>query len=272
MSSTTRLNGIDVSYYQGTVNWQSVKAAGNTFAFARATYGSTKVDPQFSINWPAMKAAGIIRGTYHFYVSSNDPAAQANLFLETVGSLGSTDLPPVLDVEAGGGTTNLVSGVQQWLDIVEQQLGRTPMIYTGPSFWNENMTSDFGNYPLWVAEYGVSTPKQTNGWNNWAFWQYSQSGSVAGISPVDMDYFNGSRNDLLALIQASAGDVTLPLVEPPAADQPQASSTQTYTVQPGDTLGSIASRYDTTVNAICAANNITNPNLISVGQVLTIPS
>ena len=62
MSSTTRLNGIDVSYYQGTVNWQSVKAAGNAFAFARATYGSTKVDPQFSTNWPAMIPSGNLLG------------------------------------------------------------------------------------------------------------------------------------------------------------------------------------------------------------------
>ena len=279
MSSTTRLSGIDVSYYQETVDWQSVKAAGNTFAFARATYGTTKVDPQFSTNWPAMKAAGIIRGPYHFYVSSNDPVAQANLFLETVGSLESNDLPPVLDVESGSGTTNLVSGVQQWLDTVEQQLGRTPIIYTGVSFWNDNMTSGFGNYPLWVAEYGVSTPKKVDGWSTWAFWQYSQSGSVAGMNPVDLDYFNGSLDDLLALIQSSVSGAAPPLLAPPEAAQPPpeaaqppTASTQTYTVQSGDTLGAIANRYDTTVDALCEANNIDNPNLIQVGQVLIIPA
>lgn len=278
MSSTTRLSGIDVSYYQEKVNWQSVKDAGNSFAFARATYGTSKVDPQFSTNWPAMKAAGLIRGPYHFYVSSDDPVAQANLFLETVGSLESTDLPPVLDVESGSGTTNLVNGVQQWLDTVEQGLGRTPMIYTGVSFWNDNMTSGFGNYPLWVAEYGVSTPKKVNGWSTWAFWQYSESGSVAGINPVDLDYFNGSLDDLLAFIQASAVGAPTPLLEPPAPAEtsepaePAASSTQTYTVKSGDTLGSIANRYDTTADAICEANNITNPDLIYVGQVLVIPT
>jgi len=280
MSSTNRLSGIDVSYYQGTVNWQSVKEAGNTFAFARATYGSSKVDSKFSANWSAMKAAGIIRGTYHFYVSANDPTAQANLFLQTVGHLESNDLPPVLDVEAGGGTTNLVNGVQQWLDIVEQGLGRTPMIYTGVSFWNDNMTSGFGRYPLWVAEYGVSTPKKVNGWSTWAFWQYSQSGSVAGMNPVDLDYFNGSLDDLLALIGASASGPATPLLPesseadtPPAETAPPpAASTQTYTVKSGDTLGSIASRYGTTVDAICEANDIDNPNLIYVGQVLIIPA
>jgi len=273
VSSTTKLSGIDVSYYQGDVDWQSVKAAGVTFAFARATYGTSKVDPQFSTYWPAIKAAGIIRGAYHFYVSANDPAAQANLFLSTVGSLDANDLPPVLDVESDSGTTNLVSGVQTWLDTVEQKLGRTPIIYTGPSFWNEYMTSGFGNYPLWVAEYGVSAPKQTNGWSTWAFWQYSESGSVAGINPVDLDYFNGSLNDLHAFIQSSAGGVTTPSpTQPSKAVQPPATSTQTYTVQSGDTLGSIANRYGTTVDAICQANDIENPNAIQVGQVLIIPS
>ena len=272
MSSTTRLSGIDVSYYQGDVNWQSMKAAGVTFAFARATYGNTKVDPQFSTNWSAIKAAGIIRGTYHFYVSSDDPAAQASLFLSTVGSLGASDLPPVLDVEAGGGTTDLVNGVQEWLALVEQGLGRTPMIYTAPSFWNEYMTSGFGSYPLWVAEYGVSAPKQTNGWSTWAFWQYSQSGSVGGIDPVDLDYFNGSMSDLHAFILASAIGATPPAPQPPEPAPPAATDAQTYTVQPGDTLGSIAARYNTTVDAICQANSIVNPNVIEVGEVLTIPS
>lgn len=271
--SSTKLSGIDVSYYQGDVDWQAVKAAGVTFAFARATYGSSKVDPQFSTNWPAIKAAGINRGTYHFYVSTDDPTEQADLFVRTVGSLDADDLPPVLDVESGSGTTNLVNGVQTWLDAVEQQLGRTPMIYTGPSFWNEYMTGGFGNYPLWVAEYGVSEPKATNGWSTWAFWQYSESGSVAGISPVDLDYFNGSLDDLLAFIQASAGAGThLSLPQPSGPAQSSPTSTQTYTVQSGDTLGSIAKQHDTTVDAICQANAIENPNLIEVGQVLIIPS
>jgi lysozyme len=271
--SSTKLSGIDVSYYQGDVDWQAVKAAGVTFAFARATYGSSKVDPKFSTYWPAIKAAGMVRGTYHFYVSSDDPTAQANFFVSTVGSLGLDDLPPVLDVEAGSGTTNLVSGVQTWLDIVEQKLERTPMIYTGPSFWNEYMTGGFGSYPLWVAEYGVSAPKQTNGWSTWAFWQYSESGSVAGISPVDLDYFNGSADDLRAFIQTSAGKEAIASPpQPPEPAQPPATATQTYTVQSGDTLAAIANRYDTTVEAICQANDIETPNLIEVGQVLIIPS
>ncbi len=275
--SSTGISGIDVSYYQGDIDWQSVKDAGTVFAFARATYGTTKVDPKFSTYWPAIKNVQLIRGAYHFYIASEDPVEQANLFLSTVGTLSSGDLPPTLDLESGSGTSSsLVSDVQTWLNIVEQKLGRTPIIYTGPSYWNDNMNSDFGKYTLWVAEYGVSTPKSVNGWSNWTFWQHSESGSMNGIDgPVDLDYFNGSDNDLLAFAQTSlSGSVSptpAPTPTPPPAPPAPSAETQTYTVQSGDTLSAIAKRYGTTVDAICQANGIEDPNLIKAGEELTIP-
>lgn len=202
MASTSKTQGIDVSKWQGSVNWQSVKEANIAFAFARATYGSTEVDSEFNSNWQAMKEAGIIRGPYHFFVAADDPTAQADLFISTVGSLDRNDLPPVIDIEADSGTSStLVADVQTWLDLVEEKLGRKPIIYTSPSYWNEYMTNDFGGYPLWVAEYGVSAPKSVNGWSTWSFWQYSQSGDLGGLNPVDLDYFNGSQNDLLAFLR-----------------------------------------------------------------------
>jgi lysozyme len=267
--SSEKLSGIDVSYYQGDIDWQNVKNAGQTFAFARATYGTTKLDPMFSTNWQAIKSVGMIRGAYHFFVAADDPTEQANFFISTVGSLDSGDLPPVLDVEADSGTnSSLVTDVQTWLSMVEQKLGLVPIIYTAPSYWNEYMTGNFGKYPLWVAEYGVTTPRSVNGWDKWTFWQYSESGSVEGIEgTVDNDYFNGSYNDLLALTQASSGGTAPAITEQPPAN----SNSQTYTVQSGDTLSSIAERYGVTVDAICQANGITDPNLISVGEVLSIP-
>ena len=269
MSSTSKAQGIDVSKWQSNVNWQSVKEAGIAFAFARATYGNTEVDSEFKTNWQGMKEAGIIRGPYHFFVAADDPTAQANLFINTVGSLDSDDLPPVLDVEADSGTcSTLVTGVQTWLDVVEQKLGRRPIIYTAPSYWNEYMTGGFGSYPLWVAEYGVSAPKSVNGWDAWTFWQYSESGNVGGLNPADLDYFNGSLEDLLKFVNplAAPGLGTTPAPVPSPADSPR-----TYTVQAGDTLSSIAARYDVTITALEQANNIENANIIEVGQVLTIP-
>lgn len=203
--SSNKLAGIDVSKWQGTVNWKSVQQAGIAFAFARATYGATEVDSCFSENWQGMQEADIIRGAYHFFLAADDPTDQADFFIRTVGSLAPDDLPPVIDVEAGSGTnSDLAASVQTWLTTVEQGLGRRPIIYTAPSFWNESLTSGFGSYPLWVAEYGVTSPKAVNGWTNWTFWQYSSTGVVTGVNgAVDLDDFNGTDQELAAFINAS---------------------------------------------------------------------
>jgi lysozyme len=285
--SSGRLNGIDVSKYQPQINWSDVKRAGYVFAYARATYGSAEVDPLFNSHRQGMKGAGVAGGAYHFFVTAEDATRQAELFVRAVGSLGGGDLPPVLDVEAESGTgANLVGGVRTWLAVVEQRLGRTPVIYTGPAFWNANLTGDFGRHPLWVAEYGVASPRPVNGWDGWTFWQHSESGAVNGIDGgVDLDYFNGSLADLEALANAPAGSltadtpaeppastptITTPATNIPTAPSPTSTGAQTYTVRPGDTLSAIADRYGTTVDALSRANGIANPNEIEAGQVLTI--
>ncbi len=204
--SSNQLSGIDVSKWQGQVDWTSVQQAGMAFAFARATYGTSEVDSSFNSNWEGMKQAGIIRGAYHFFLAGEDPTQQAEFFIRTVGSLSPNDLPPVIDVESDSGvSSHLAADVQTWLNTVAQGLGRTPIIYTAPSYWNANMTSGFGHYPLWVAEYGVSTPKAVNGWTDWTFWQYSATGKVAGVGgEVDLDYFNGTQEALTAFITRNA--------------------------------------------------------------------
>ena len=203
--SSNQLSGIDVSKWQGTVDWKSVRQSGIAFAFARATYGVSEVDSCFNENWQGMQEAGIVRGAYHFFLSADDPAQQAEFFIRTVGSLSPGDLAPVIDVEADGGTDgDYVASVKVWLSTVEQGLGRRPIIYTAPSFWNENFTGGFGSYPLWVAEYGVTSPKAVNGWANWTFWQYSSTGKVAGVNTsVDLDEFNGSSQELAAFVNSS---------------------------------------------------------------------
>ncbi len=202
MSTSNTVNGIDVSHFQGTVNWPAVKAAGMAFAFAKASDGNTYVDPQFKTNWQGMKAAGLLRGAYHFYESNDDPVTQAQNFIKAVGSLSPGDLPPVLDIEVfkgAYGSATLAANVQTWLNTVQQALGRTPMIYTGPSFWNSNMNNQFSHYPLWVAQYGASQHTVPNGWSTWNFWQFSENGQVNGVTGnVDTDVFAGSMANLLA--------------------------------------------------------------------------
>lgn len=196
MNVAGHLQGIDVSHYQGQVDWSAVAAAGIAFAFAKATDGITYTDPDFQANWQGMRAAGLARGAYHFYETGDDPVAQAGHFVATVGALDAGDLPPVVDIESSNGDyegRGVAANLQVWLNAVEQALGRTPMIYTNLSFWNNDVSADFGRYPLWIAEYGVAAPTLPTGWNAWTFWQYSQQGSVGGVAgEVDQDVYAGT--------------------------------------------------------------------------------
>lgn len=202
-ATSIEAQGIDVSHDQGTVDWPAVVQAGYVFTFIKATEGETYVDPEFERNWTGAKAAGLLRGAYHFFRAEDSPQSQVELFWKTVGDTG--ELPLVVDVEEtmGVSAATLISNLTQFLAGLQQASGRMPMIYTGPGFWNGLGTAAFGGYPLWVAEYGVSQPRLPDGWTSWAFWQHSESGSVPGIQgAVDLDVFNGP---LPAFQQATAG-------------------------------------------------------------------
>ncbi|MES1242741.1 MAG: GH25 family lysozyme [Acidobacteriota bacterium] len=201
----SQAQGIDVSHYQGTVNWTEVAASGVVFAFAKATDGITYVDPQFSVNWPAMLSVGLLRGAYHFYEPADDPTSQAQHYLSNV-TLEAGDLPPVLDVEITGGvsSTQLWSGVATWLQTVQTATGRQPLLYISPGFWSDNSPDPtLTGYPLWLADY-ASTPKLPEGWSTWQFWQHSQTGTVPGVSTsVDLDLFNGTLVQLQQWLEPS---------------------------------------------------------------------
>ena len=93
------LQGVDVSVYDGDVDWAQVKSSGRAFGIAKATEGSSLTDAEFATNWPAMKSAGIVRSAYHFFHCDTDPATQASFFLGVMGALEPGDLPPSLDFE-----------------------------------------------------------------------------------------------------------------------------------------------------------------------------
>ena len=193
------VEGIDISVWQGTIDWARVRAAGKEFAFARVANGTT-VDTKFDANWPAMKAAGVLRGAYQYWRPGQDAMAQANVVIAEVGQLGPGDLPVVADVEATDGQTaaTIISKLQTWIAVVEAGTGRRPIVYTARYFWNTNVNSTaFNSYPLWVANYYVSCPSLPAAWSDFLFWQYTDSGSVDGITGnVDLDIFNGTRAEL----------------------------------------------------------------------------
>ena len=198
------VKGIDVSYYQGTIDWARVRADGVEFAFSRISDGLNTIDSKFAANWAGSKAAGVLRGAYQYFRPSQDALAQADLFLEKLGPLGADDLPPVIDVEADGGLSpsQVAAKVRIWIDRVEAATGRRPIIYTGFYFWRDSVGSaDFLPSPLWHAQYTTAAcPNIAAPWTDWALWQFTDSGRVAGITGnVDVNRFNGTREQLLAL-------------------------------------------------------------------------
>jgi GH25 family lysozyme M1 (1,4-beta-N-acetylmuramidase) len=198
------LEGIDVSHWQGTIDWAKVASAGKKFAILKATESTNFIDDHYASFHAAAKANGIWTGAYHFArpdATAGDAAKEAAWFASHIG-LGAGDLIPALDLEVTGGlsVTALQSWVRSFLDTVTAKTGVRPMIYTSPAFWKKYMgdsqaLADAGYRILWVAHWGVTAPTvPANNWGGrgWTFWQYSNCGSVSGISGcVDLDRFNG---------------------------------------------------------------------------------
>jgi lysozyme len=200
-SAAARMSGIDVSHYQQTIDWEQVYRVGVSFAFIKATEGSSVFDKLFHQNWRNAKKAGILRGAYHFFLPQLDAVSQADYFLEKLGS-DRGELPPVLDVEllTSSSPAQIISGARKWLETVKSSLGCKPILYTGSAFWRNTLKNSaaFSEYPLWIAHYTSGpNPLLPAAWSNWTFWQFSQQGKVAGIpGNVDLDVFNGSAVDL----------------------------------------------------------------------------
>ena len=204
----TTLPGIDVSKWQGSINWNSVAGAGIVYAIMRATHGINTIDEFFVENWAESRAAGIYGGVYQYFEPGQDAVEQANIMLEMMGPLGPEDLPPVIDVESHGNLppAEVAAAVSQWITTVEAATGVKPIIYTGRYFWQDYVQSPaFADYPLWIAHYTTGCPNIPDQWDDWYFHQYTSSGSVAGISgDVDRNDFNGDLTALSGLFAAPA--------------------------------------------------------------------
>lgn len=226
IGATTYELGIDVSNHNGgSINWQHVKSTDISFAFVKATEGATFKDSTFSTNWQGIQKAGIMRGAYHFFRPLKSLEEQVNNFLDVVKNvLEPSDLPPALDLEHFPNNVKLeweqielderIKRVKKWLNKVEKETGRKPIIYTSPSFWQEFMgdSQAFIDHPLWIANYvnpanDPGTKKPSVPANNWGgkgftFWQHTEAGTVAGVSgKVDRNRFNGSFDQLVAFVK-----------------------------------------------------------------------
>jgi GH25 family lysozyme M1 (1,4-beta-N-acetylmuramidase) len=201
--------GIDVSHYQGSINWTSVRNAGIRFAFIKATEGVTILDSAFAANYVGAYNAGVIRGAYHFgRPAASSGAAQADYVANHGGawSADSRTLPAALDLEAGcAGLSQAAmrSWVQDFLNRYRARTGRYAIIYTTTSWWSSctgNWTGPWATSPLWIARWASTPGTLPAGAPFWSFWQYTSSGSVSGVpGAVDRDYWNGTVDRLVAL-------------------------------------------------------------------------
>jgi lysozyme len=189
--------GIDVSQYQGQINWDEVLLTKHPlrFAIVRATMGNNGHDVAFDANWAALKRVGLQRGAYHYYRPFEASKEQAQNFMASV-QLQPGDLPPVLDIERMSplGPANLRKGVQNWLRLVEKHYHCKPIVYTGRYFYERYLKGSIDGYPIWIASYG---PHHKVAHLPWQFYQFSEKMVVHGINTfVDGNFFQGSLTKL----------------------------------------------------------------------------
>ena len=260
-SFANTFQGIDVSNWQGYINYEEVKKSGIEIVYIKASQGDSFIDPYFKTNYINAKANGLKVGFYHFLTAQNTQEAvnQAIYFAQVISDT-TPDCKLAMDFEVFGNLSKseINSISLSFLQKVQELTGKEMIVYSDAYNAENTFSPEIANtYPLWIAEYGVSSP-QTGLWNSYIGFQYSDTGNVSGINSgsTDLDLF--SNNIFL----------TSPEKTPTYTNTK--NQIKTYTVKPGDTLSQIAFYYNTTVSEIAGLNQISNPNLIYPGEILKI--
>jgi lysozyme len=200
------IHGIDVSSYQGKIDWSKVKAMEEDgirikFAFIKATEGLLHVDRYFSRNWREAPKAGITCGAYHYFKPKKDGKLQARFFLQTV-KFEKGDLPPAVDIEELSGTSaaTMRKELKAFLRYVESKTGVKPIIYSGLVFYKDYLQNHFNDYPLWIAHYH-KPELRVSAETKWKFWQHADNATVSGTAyDTDMNVFNGDSSSFQSLL------------------------------------------------------------------------
>ncbi len=200
---TMPVQGIDISRYQGLIDWDQVRRSGVRFAFMKVSEGGDHLDKKFYRNWEAAARAGIVRGVYHFMYWCRTADEQAIWFSHAVPQ-DRTQLPPVLDLEWNPSSRSCPNGVprqvalakiRKMLQVMEYHTGKQPIIYTDINFHRDVLEGELKGYEFWLRSVAAE-PHERYRDRPWMFWQYTATGRVPGIEgDVDRNAFNGSESD-----------------------------------------------------------------------------
>ncbi|MGC1487958.1 MAG: GH25 family lysozyme [Albidovulum sp.] len=194
------VHGIDVSRWQGDINWPVVSRASIAFAYLKATEGGDHIDPRFKDHWRGARRAGLPRGAYHFFYFCTPAAQQARWYIRNVPREAGS-LPPVLDIEwnhtsrtcrTRPDAKTVRAEIRTFQRIVAAHYGQRPVIYTTVDFWQANDLALLGGEEFWLRSVAGHPSKVFPG-ARWSFWQYTGTGVVPGIgTSVDINAFAGS--------------------------------------------------------------------------------
>ncbi len=262
-SSSTIYEGIDVSNWQGYIDYREVKNSGIDVVYIKSSQGANIVDAYFRINYNNAKANGLKVGFYHFLTARSEEEAiiQADFFASVISNT-TPDCKLAMDFEVFGNLSieeiNQIS--ETFLERLKERTGKEVIIYSNASDARNVFSISLAEkYPLWIAEYGVEVPSQTN-WEFWEGFQYTSRGEVEGIQGfVDRDRFT---NDIFLNDNVQI---------PESGNSENFTQDREYIVKRGNTLSGIASMYNTTVRELVILNKIQNPNLIFPGEEVLVP-
>lgn len=263
--------GIDVSFYQGEIDFKELASSSYQSLYIRAGEGDDIVDSRFLENQKTAEEENLYYGFYYYVTAKNTSQAesQAEHFASLISGI-SYSLRPVLDFEDFSGLSieESMEIALSFLEKLEELTGITPAIYTDAYEVETRWSSALSAYPLWVADYAhLANPEEytlpeNKVWTTWSGYQYTDSGIIPGITGnVDVDLFTSS----LFIDKSDENSQNKPTTTLP-------STFFLYTVKQGDTLWQISQIFHSTVELLAQDNNISNADLIYVGQSLKIPS
>ncbi len=262
-SSSTIYEGIDVSNWQGYINYEQVRNSGIDVVYIKSSQGANIIDAYFRINYNNAKSNGLKVGFYHFLTARNEEEAieQADFFASVISNT-TPDCKLAMDFEVFGNLSieeiNVIS--ETFLERLKERTGKEVVIYSNASDARDIFSVSLSEkYPLWIAEYGTEVPSKTN-WEFWEGFQYTSRGEIEGVRGfVDRDRFTNDifLNDSVQI--------------PESGNNENFNQDREYIVKKGNTLSGIAKIYNTTVRELVILNKIQNPNLIFPGEEVLVP-